>query len=165
MSGPVPTASGADSLKAFSQMMLPVVARGAIVRRPPVVKVAEKLDADRRAIRRMQELAATYGRGPVLFLAPYRDLAVVLDPDDVRRILIGSPEPFATANAEKRSALAYFQPPWGAHLARAGAHGSSPVPTTRCSATTFPSIRGPVSCCPRRGQPRWGKWLPRPRPR
>jgi hypothetical protein len=110
MSGPVPTASQADSLKAFGEVVLPVLARGAIVRRPPVVKVAEKLDADRRAISRMQELAATYGRGPVLLQAPYRDLALVLEPDDVRRILTWSPEPFATANAEKRSALAHFQP-------------------------------------------------------
>lgn len=39
-----------------------------------------------------------------------RRQAVILAPEDVRRVLDGSPEPFATASDEKRAALAHFQP-------------------------------------------------------
>jgi cytochrome P450 len=109
-SGPVPVASPADTAAALSQVLLPVVSRGVILRRPKVVAAAERLDLDRRAVERMQQLADTYGPGPLRLRVPGRDLALVLDPDDAKRVLAGSPEPFATANQEKRAALAHFQP-------------------------------------------------------
>jgi cytochrome P450 len=109
-SDPVPVASAADTAAALSQVLLPVVARGVILRRPKVVAAAERFDLDRRAVELMQRLAARYGPGPLQLRIPGRDLALVLDPDDVRRVLAGSPEPFATANLEKRAALSHFQP-------------------------------------------------------
>jgi cytochrome P450 len=107
---PLPTASVSDTLAAVAEVLTPVLGRGVIVRRPPVVAMAERLDADRRAVRRMQRLADEYGRGPLLLRVPRRDVALVLDPEDVRRVLAGAPEPFAPASSEKRAALAHFQP-------------------------------------------------------
>ena len=99
-----------DTLRTAANVLLPTVAQGVIARRPTVVSAFDRLDADRRAVRHMQQLADRYGPGPVQLKVPGRSFALVLDPEHVHRILEGSPEPFATANLEKRAALNHFQP-------------------------------------------------------
>jgi cytochrome P450 len=108
--GRVPEASVADSARVTAGVLLPLVSRGLIVRRPPVVAAAAKLDLDRRAVQELQRLRDRYGTGPVRVKLPAKDLAVVLDPDDVHRILDGSPDPFAADTQEKKAALGHFQP-------------------------------------------------------
>src|SRR3954451_24392239 len=103
-------ASVPDTLRTAANVLLPTVAQGVIARRPSVVGVFDRLDADRRAVRQMQQLAHQYGPGPVQLNVPGRSFAVVLDPEHVHRILEQSPEPFATAHLEKRAALHHFQP-------------------------------------------------------
>ncbi len=107
---PVPTASIPDTIGAVSQVLLPVLGKGVIVRRPPVVALSERLDLDRRAVQRMQRLSDSYGPGPLLLRLPVQDMGLVLDPEDVTRVLTGSPEPFAPAARLKRAALSHFQP-------------------------------------------------------
>jgi cytochrome P450 len=75
-----------------------------------MLAIADRLDLDRRAIRGMQRLRREYGSGPVLLRIPGRSLAVIIDPEDVHRILAESPEPFATATPEKTASLAHFEP-------------------------------------------------------
>jgi hypothetical protein len=41
---------------------------------------------------------------------PLREVALMLSRGDVHRVLNETPEPFATANREKRAALSHFQP-------------------------------------------------------
>ena len=106
----VPTASAADTLAAVSEIVAPVLARGVIIRRPGAVRLEQALDLDGRAIRRMQRLRDVYGDGPLLLKLPVRDLALVLSPDHVKRVLGESPVPFSPANLEKRGALGHFQP-------------------------------------------------------
>lgn len=108
--GTAPRASVLDTLRVGTQVMLPLVARGVIVRRPRVVALAERLDTDRRAVRRLQQLRSRYGPGPLLLRVPARPVALVLSPDHVHRVLDESPEPFAVASLEKRAALSHFQP-------------------------------------------------------
>jgi cytochrome P450 len=103
-------ASVTDTLGVLAGVMAPILARGVIIRRPRVVALAERLDLDRRAVRRMQRLHDEYGPGPLLLRVPLREQAVLLEPGHVHRVLDGSPEPFATASDEKRAALAHFQP-------------------------------------------------------
>lgn len=105
-----PQASIVDTQRVLSLVLLPLIGRGLIMRRPPVVNLAERLDLDRRAIRELQRLRRRYGPGPVLLRTPGRPFAMVLEPDDVHRVLAQSPEPFAAATVEKRSALKHFQP-------------------------------------------------------
>jgi cytochrome P450 len=107
---PIPTATVAETVGVVGEVLVPLMARGLIVRRPNVVAALERGDGDRRAVARLQRLRRRYGRGPVRLRIPGRELAVVLDPDDAIRVLAGSPEPFVVANEEKRSALAHFQP-------------------------------------------------------
>jgi cytochrome P450 len=106
----VPTASFRDSVRAVSTVFLPVAARGAIIRRPAVVGLLERVQGDAAAVRTMQHLRDVYGPGPVQVVLGPRRLTFVLDPDDVHRVLDGTPEPFRADTKEKRRALAHFQP-------------------------------------------------------
>jgi cytochrome P450 len=103
-------ASIMDTVSTAANLVGPTVAQGVIARRPSVIGVFDRLDADRRAVRQMQQLADRYGPGPVQLAVPGRSFALVLDPEHAHRILAESPEPFATANLEKRAALNHFQP-------------------------------------------------------
>jgi cytochrome P450 len=103
-------ASVPDTLRAALGVLAPIAAQGVILRRPRMVSLAERLQADRRAGRLLGRLRARYGPGPLRLRVPGRSVALVLAPDDVRRVLEGSPEPFAVANREKRAALSHFQP-------------------------------------------------------
>ncbi|XRQ08673.1 cytochrome P450 [Actinomadura welshii] len=91
-------------------MLVPTVARGVLARRPRVLALAEAVQADYQAGRLLQRLRRRYGPGPVRLAVPGRSFAVVLSPDDVRRVLVDSPEAFAPASLEKRAALTHFQP-------------------------------------------------------
>lgn len=108
-SGPV-KASVRDTMGVVAGVLAPTVARGIIIRRPRVVALAQRLDLDRRAVRRLQRLHEAYGGGPLLLRIPFRKQAVVLDPQDVHRVLQETPEPFTPASSEKRAALDHFEP-------------------------------------------------------
>jgi cytochrome P450 len=106
----VPKASFWDTLAIVGDVLFPTLSKGVIIRRPTVMALAERLDVDRRAIRRMQRIRNKYGSGPLVLRFPGRSLALILDPEHVHRVLAQSPEPFATASIEKRAALAHFEP-------------------------------------------------------
>ena len=106
----LPRASTLDTTRVLTTVVLPLAARGVLLRRPPVVALAERLDLDRRAVHLLQRLRARYGPGPLRLGVPGRSVALVLSPEGVQRVLSGSPEPFAVANREKRGALSHFQP-------------------------------------------------------
>src|SRR2546429_3905402 len=106
----MPTASVADTARVLSTVLVPIVAQGPILRRPGMVALAARLDADRRAGRLLRGLRGKYGPDPLLLRVPGRPLALVLSVEDVRAMLLGSPEPYALANREKVAALAHFQP-------------------------------------------------------
>src|SRR5579862_574724 len=94
--GLAPKAGFLDTMALFADVFLPTLAKGVILRRPAMVGLAERLDLDRRAVRRLQRLRHRYGPGPLLVRIPGRYLAVILDAAHARRVLAESPEPFAT---------------------------------------------------------------------
>lgn len=104
------TASVRETAGIVSGVLAPLVARGVIVRRPRALAMVERVDADRRAVARLQRLRARHGSGPLRLRVPGRSMAVVLAPDHVRRVLDETPEPFTPATREKRAALGHFQP-------------------------------------------------------
>jgi cytochrome P450 len=106
----LPIASPLDTSLVLTDVLLPVVARGAILRRPHVGTLAEKLHVDDRALRRVRKLRRKYGEGPLLLSLAGRTIALVLDPEDVQRLLAQTPDPFAAATADKVGALRHFQP-------------------------------------------------------
>jgi cytochrome P450 len=106
----IPTASAVDTMAVTSDMILPTLAKGPIIRRPRVVGVAERLDLVGRAVRRLQRLHETYGDGPLMMRLPVFRQAVVLAPHHVHRVLAESPEPFAADSDLKHASLSHFQP-------------------------------------------------------
>ncbi|MGW7683985.1 cytochrome P450 [Kribbella sp. NPDC054772] len=106
----LPSASGMDSGRILRDVLVPVVAQGAVLRRPRVGVLAERLRVDDRALRCVQQLRSRYGDGPVLLRIRDHTLALVLAADDVHRLLAETPEPFAAATGTKMGALTHFQP-------------------------------------------------------
>jgi cytochrome P450 len=107
---PPVTASVPDTLRAVGSVLLPLAASGVIIRRQRVVAVEERAGADRRLVRALQRLRARYGPAPLALRLPLRRIVLVLDDDDVRRVLDASPDPYSTATREKRAALSRFEP-------------------------------------------------------
>jgi cytochrome P450 len=104
------TASIRDTVAALLEIGLPMTAKGPLIRRRPVVALAERLELDTMALRRAQRLRRKYGPGPVMLRLPLRRMAILLEPKDVHRVLHGEPEPFAVSTAEKRMGLPHFEP-------------------------------------------------------
>ncbi|WP_142847727.1 cytochrome P450 [Telmatospirillum sp. J64-1] len=106
----LPKASAWDTLAALAEIFVPTLSKGVIIRRPKVTKLAERMDLNRRAVRRMQKLRAKYGEGPLLMSLAGRTHALILSPEHVHRVLEETPEPFSPASSEKRAALAHLEP-------------------------------------------------------
>jgi cytochrome P450 len=106
----IPTASLLDTVKVTATVMAPTAAKGAIARRPRAVGLAQRLDADAKAVAVLQSMRDKYGPGPLLLPIPGRRMTFVLEPDDVHRVLDQSPVPFRLDTQEKRGALEHFQP-------------------------------------------------------
>jgi cytochrome P450 len=107
---PLPRASVRETLGVLADVITPNLAKGVIIRRPKVVALAERLQLDRRAVRRLQALRNRHGGGPLMLRLPIRKQALILSPEHVYRVLEESPEPFTTASGEKRAALSHFEP-------------------------------------------------------
>src|SRR5690349_23320452 len=102
--------TGTRAVTTLTDLGFASIAAGVLARRRPVVRALEKMQADGRAISRMKRLRDEFGRGPVEVVVPGRRMVVVLDPEDVGRVLAEAPVPFHPANREKRKALEWFQP-------------------------------------------------------
>ncbi|EYR62045.1 cytochrome P450 [Actinotalea ferrariae CF5-4] len=105
----LPHASALDTARVLGRVVVPLLARGVIVRRRAAVAMAERADADARAVALLQELRRTYGAGPLRLRLPRR-MVVLLSPQHVHRVLADGPEPFSPATREKRAALSHFEP-------------------------------------------------------
>ncbi|MER7243258.1 cytochrome P450 [Kribbella sp. NPDC000426] len=106
----LPIASPLDTSRAVRDIFLPLVAQGAILRRPRLGTLAEKVHADDRALRLVRRFRERYGDGPLLFRIGGRTIGLVLAAADVRRVLAETPDPFSAATTEKAGALRHFQP-------------------------------------------------------
>jgi hypothetical protein len=102
--------TGRSALVALADLAGASIAAGVIARRRAMVGLLERLQADDRAIKRMQQLRRRFGKGPVELVVPGRRFVVLLEPTDVGRVLAETPTPFDPASWEKRHALEKFQP-------------------------------------------------------
>lgn len=104
------SASLVDTFAVFLKVLFPTLAKGVIMRRPSVLRVAERMDFDRRAVSELQRIRRNYGDRPLLLPIPKRPIVLILNPEDVHRVLNQSPDVFEVATKEKRAALAHFEP-------------------------------------------------------
>ncbi len=102
--------TGMAAVATLTDLGFSSIAAGVLARRRPVVRLLERTQADARAVKRIHQLRRRFGRGPVELVIPGRRIIVIIDPDDVQRVLQEAPTPFHPANLEKRKALQWFQP-------------------------------------------------------
>jgi cytochrome P450 len=100
----------ARSARVAAAVLGPLVAQGAIVRRPRVTAWAERRQTDRAATALLRDLRAEHGGAPLVLRLGPRRVVLPVDPEDVGALLAGSPDPFTPATVEKRAALAHFEP-------------------------------------------------------
>ncbi|OZG27821.1 cytochrome P450 [Williamsia sp. 1138] len=105
-----PQLTGLAAIRVATLLGFPAVAAGVIARRRAMMGVLERIKADRAPLDTIRELRRQYGSGPLRLVLPGRTLVVVLDANDVARVLDESPDPFTPANREKVGALSPFQP-------------------------------------------------------
>jgi len=106
---PVDLTTG-ETGRVLRDVLGPLVAQGAVVRRPRVTAWAERRQVDRTSHRLLERLRARYHGAPLVVRLGGRRLVVATRPEHVERVLAGSPEPFTPASWEKRGALVHFQP-------------------------------------------------------
>ncbi|MCF2527176.1 cytochrome P450 [Yinghuangia soli] len=100
----------ADTARVATQVLVPLVAQGAVVRRPRVLALAERVDAARRANGVLADLRQRHGPGPVEANILGRRVTIPLAAEDVREILDADPTRLSPATREKRAALGHFEP-------------------------------------------------------
>ncbi|TRO87660.1 cytochrome P450 [Glycocaulis profundi] len=103
-------ASAAETLAFAGEVALPTLGKGVLIRRPTVVKAADRLEMDARGVHRLQRLRARHGDRPLRLRLPGPPRIVVLSPSDAMAVLDRSPDPFMPASSEKQAALAHFEP-------------------------------------------------------
>lgn len=147
---PLPRASVGETAQIVRDILGPMVAKGPIRRRPKVMALSQRFDLERRGVRQMQALVEKYGPGPLQFSAFGVNMALVLDPGDVHRVLDETPEPFATTELLKRHALEHFEPrvsliSHGAERAERRAFNDAALgtdhPIHRMAAEMLPAVR------------------------
>ncbi len=100
----------AEAAAVAGRALLPLVAQGAIIRRPAITAWAERRQTDRTAAGLLHTLRDRHDAAPLVLDVGPRRLVVPVHADDVGALLRGSPDPFSPANREKRAALRHFEP-------------------------------------------------------
>jgi hypothetical protein len=106
----LPSASSREGIGFTLKVMLPNLVQGLFRRRRRAVAAATRLDVDRRAAATVADLRSRYGPGPIWLRAGGDRMLLALATEDVRRVLEGSPEPFAPDPDAKRRGLSHIQP-------------------------------------------------------
>ena len=106
----LPRASLVQGLRFTAQVIVPNVVQGLFRRRRRAVAAAAKLDADGQAASFVRGLARAHGGAPLWVRVAREEMLLVLSEADTRRVLEGSPEPFAPDPDAKRKGMAAFQP-------------------------------------------------------
>ena len=108
--GELPSASIADNVAFNTLVVVPNALQGLFRRRRGPVGAATRADVDRWAVRLLRDMHRAHGGSPVWVRLGTSPALLLLDTDDVRRMLEGSPDPFASDPEAKRKGMAHFQP-------------------------------------------------------
>lgn len=110
MADDFPRASLVEGVRFTALIGAPNLILGLFNKREHPTRIAAKLAVDQHGYRLVEGLADKYGPGP-FYVRVGGDQALLLhDPDDLRFVLDGSPDPFASDPEAKRDGMAAFQP-------------------------------------------------------
>ena len=103
-------ASIPEGVRFTAQVGVPNVLQGLFRKREKVVSVAGLVQADQLAYGCTASLVKKYGVEPFWVRLVAEEALLVHHPDDIRRVLEGSPSPFASDPDAKRKGMTAFQP-------------------------------------------------------
>src|SRR5437867_2737383 len=106
----IPSASLLENVRFNSLVVVPNALQGLFRRRERAVGLATRANVDRWAVGLLSGMRRSYDGGPV-WVRVVRDPALLLlSVEDIRRVLEGSPDPFASDPEAKRKGMSAFQP-------------------------------------------------------
>jgi cytochrome P450 len=105
-----PHASIIEGVRFTAQVAVPNVIQGLFRRRRKAVAVASRTGADKLAFGFMSGLRRSYGDGPVWIRIAKDEALLLIGSGPIRRVLEGSPDPFASDPDPKKSGMSHFQP-------------------------------------------------------
>jgi hypothetical protein len=103
-------ASLAENVAFNALVVMPNLVQGLFRPRATAVRAATAANVDGRAVAMIDGLRRAHGRQPIWVHAGSTPSLLLLDPDDIRRVLVGSPHPFAPDPEIKRKGMTHFQP-------------------------------------------------------
>jgi cytochrome P450 len=103
-------ASIPEGVRFTAQVGVPNVVQGLFRKREKVVAVAGLVQADQLAYGCTASLVKKYGPDPFWVRLVAEEALLVHHPDDIRLVLEGSPDPFASDPEAKRKGMSAFQP-------------------------------------------------------
>ena len=110
MARELPSASLVENVRFNALVIVPNAVQGLFRRRRGPVAAATRAGVDGHAIGLLRGMRERHGPGPI-WIRIVRDRALlVLSVDGVRRVLSGSPDPFASDPQSKRRGMVAFQP-------------------------------------------------------
>jgi cytochrome P450 len=106
----IPSASLLENARFNTLVVVPNAVQGIFRRRPAAVRAMSAADVDRWAVGLLSGMRRSYADGPVWVRVMTDRALLVLSPDDIRRVLEGSPNHFASDPDAKRKGMSQFQP-------------------------------------------------------
>lgn len=105
-----PHASVLDGIRFTAQIGVPNIVQGLFNKRELPVKIASRLGADHLGFQLVDGLVKRYGPGPFYVRVAKDESLLITHPDDLKFVLGGSPDPFASDPEPKVKGMAAFQP-------------------------------------------------------
>lgn len=105
-----PHASAVEGVRFTAQIGIPNIVQGLFNKRELPTKVASRLGADHFGYELVEGLVNSYGPGPFYVRLAKDEALLVHHPDDLRFVLGGSPDPFASDPEPKLKGMSAFQP-------------------------------------------------------
>lgn len=105
-----PHASVVEGIRFTAQIGLPNIVQGLFNKRELPTKLASRVGADHLGYRLVEGLVKSHGPGPFYVRVAKDEALLVHHPDDLKFVLGGSPDPFASDPEAKRKGMSAFQP-------------------------------------------------------
>ncbi len=110
MADDFPHASVLEGIRFTAQIGAPNIILGLFNKRELPTRIAATVGADYLGYRLVEGMVRTYGPGPFYVRVARDETLLLTDPDDLKFVLGGSPDPFASDLEPKRKGMAAFQP-------------------------------------------------------